>query len=86
MMRRSPTLILPQDSPDTLMKKKKLMESTKEVTFLDKLTDMSIKVRNFQEVFEARRPFYMKESESKKKLRIMEEQRKVARMKMIIQQ
>jgi hypothetical protein len=68
------------------MKKKKLMESTKEVTFLDKLTDMSIKVRNFQEVFEARRPFYMKESESKKKLRIMEEQRKVARMKMIIQQ
>ena len=86
MMRRSPTLILPQDSPDTLMKKKKLIEATKEVTFLDKLTDMSIKVRNFQEVFEARRPFYMKESESKKKLRIMEEQRKVARMKMIIQQ
>ena len=44
-------------------------------------------MRNFQEAFDARKPYYVKKaSESKKKMRIVEEQRKVARMKLAIKQ
>lgn len=70
------------DSPTDRKAKRKI--SFQEMTFLDKLTEMSAKVRNFQETFDARKPYYNKESNSKKKLRIMEEQRKVAHMKLVI--
>lgn len=47
--------------PTELKKKRKRNLSVREITFLDKLTEMSSKVRNFQEAFDARKPYYVKE-------------------------